>query len=171
MNVLKSFNFLLCHHLIVILDLIIDYKLYNHNHMSQITSEFTKLILEMMMIFLNKTYRDDVLITLLIYIITYKDFVMYISCYCEIYKKYKILSIVHLKLCSLNLIVCHNKGVYSSLSECIHLINNFMIFYVFNDVCLHIVINVKHIEKTNNFKKHLKNCIHKCKLTINDYKI
>ena len=61
--------------------------------------------------------------------------------------------------------------MYSSLLKYIYFINNLLIFYIFYDLCLNIIINVKHIKKTNNFKNHLKNFIHKSKLMINDYKI
>ena len=125
----------------------------------------------MIMISFNKICKNDVLMTLLIYIIVHKDFIIYISCYCKIYKKYKILSIIHLKLCSFNFIIYHNKNIYSILLKCIHFISNFIIFYIFNDVCFYIVINVKHIKKTNDFKKHLKNYVYKCKFMINNYKL
>ena len=61
--------------------------------------------------------------------------------------------------------------MYNSLLKCICLINNLLILYMFHDLCLDIVINMKHIKKTNDFKKHLKNFIHESKFTISDYKI
>ena len=42
---------------------------------------------------------------------------------------------------------------------------------MFNDVCFHIVINMKHVKKINDFKKDLKNYIHENEFMINDYKI
>ena len=61
--------------------------------------------------------------------------------------------------------------MYNDLSKCICLFYNFLIFYIFYNVCLNVVINVKYTKKINNFKKYLKNCIYESKLIINDYKI
>ena len=42
---------------------------------------------------------------------------------------------------------------------------------MFNDVYFHIIINIKHAEKINDFKKDLKNYVYKSKFIINDYEI
>ena len=124
-----------------------------------------------MMIFFSKIYKNNVLIIMLIYITAYKDFTMYNLHYFKIKNEHKITYINFLKLCSFNFIFSYNENMYSSLLKCIHLINNLLIFHMFSNLCFHIVINMKHIKKIYNFKKHLKNCVHKCKFIISDYKI
>ena len=42
---------------------------------------------------------------------------------------------------------------------------------MFNDVCFHIIINIKHAEKISNLRKDLKNCVHESEFTISDYEI
>ena len=42
---------------------------------------------------------------------------------------------------------------------------------MFDDVCFHIVIDMKHAKKINDFKKNLKNCVHKSEFMINDYEV
>ena len=61
--------------------------------------------------------------------------------------------------------------MYNDLLKCICFFHNFLIFNIFHDMCFNVVIDVKHIKKINNFKKHLKNCIYKNELTVNDYKV
>ena len=108
---------------------------------------------------------------MLVYITVYKDFMMNYSHYHEIFYEHKILKINFLKLCSLNLIFCYNRSVYNDLSENVHLIHNFFMFYIFYNMCLDIIIDVKHIKKMNNFKKYIKNHVYKSELTISNYEI
>ena len=124
-----------------------------------------------MMIFLNKIYKNDVLMIMLIYITMYKNLMIYDLCCFKIENEHKIMYISLLKLCSLNLIFNHDKDVYNNLLKCIYFINNLLILHMFDDLCFHIVINIKHIKKVYNLRKHLKNCIYKCKLVVSDYEI
>ena len=99
------------------------------------------------MIFFNKICKNNVLVILFIYITTHKDFMMHNSCCFEIENEHKIMYINFLKLCSFNFIFDCSENMYNNLLKYIHFINNFLIFYMFNDLCFYIVINMKHIKK------------------------
>ena len=106
-----------------------------------------------------------------IYITVYEDFAVYNSYCFKIVNEYKIMKINFLKFHSHSLVICYNENLYSSLLKCICFINNLLILYIFYNLYFNIMINVKYIEKINNFRKYLKNCVYKSKLTVNNYEI
>ena len=89
----------------------------------------------------------------------------------EILYEHKILKIDFLELCLLNFILCHNESIYSGLLESVHFIYNFLMLYIFYNIYLNVVIDVKHIKEMNNLKKYTENYVHKSKLAVNNYEI
>ena len=93
------------------------------------------------------------------------------SHYHEILYEHKISKVDFLKLCLFDFIFYHSENIYSNLLENVHFICNFFMLYILCNMCFNILIDVKQINKINNFKKYTENHVHKSKLIVSNYKI